>query len=58
MLPKYTCSRPPVTIRSHDLYIGNIRGAMDEIAPYHHTREINSLPSVVPASWVFFLAFL
>jgi hypothetical protein len=29
------CSRPPITIRSHDLHVGNIRGAMGEIVSYH-----------------------
>jgi hypothetical protein len=29
------CSRPPFTIRSHDLHAGDIRGAMGEIASYH-----------------------
>ncbi len=29
------CSKPPITIRSHDLHVGNIRGAMGEIASYH-----------------------
>jgi hypothetical protein len=30
-----TCSRPPITIRSHDLHVNNIRGAMGEITSYH-----------------------
>jgi hypothetical protein len=25
----------PITIKSHDLHVGDIRGAMGEIAPYH-----------------------
>jgi len=29
------CSRPPSTIRSHDLHVGDITGAMGEIAYYH-----------------------
>jgi hypothetical protein len=29
------CSRPPITIRFHDLHVGNIRKAMGEIASYH-----------------------
>jgi hypothetical protein len=29
------CSKPPITIRSHNLHGGDIRGAMGEIAPYH-----------------------
>jgi hypothetical protein len=28
-------SRPPITIRSHDLHVGEIREAMGEIASYH-----------------------
>jgi hypothetical protein len=30
-----TCARPHITIRSHDLHVGDIRGAMGEIASYH-----------------------
>jgi hypothetical protein len=29
------CSRPPITIRSHDLHAGNIRGVVGEITSYH-----------------------
>jgi hypothetical protein len=29
------CSRPPIIIQSHDLHLGNIRGAMGEIVSYH-----------------------
>jgi hypothetical protein len=29
------CSRPPTTIRSHDLHVGDIRGVEGEIASYH-----------------------
>jgi hypothetical protein len=29
------CSRPPISIISHDLHEGDIRGAMGEIASYH-----------------------
>jgi len=29
------CFRPPITIRSHELHVGNIRGAMGEIPSYH-----------------------
>jgi hypothetical protein len=28
-------SRPPITIRSHDLHVGYIRGVMSEITSYH-----------------------
>ncbi len=47
------CSRPLITIRSHDLLIGNIRRAMDKIASYHHEIFIFFL-SLVPASFKFF----
>jgi hypothetical protein len=29
------CSRPPITIRSHNLHAGNIRRAVGEIVSYH-----------------------
>jgi hypothetical protein len=29
------CSRPLITIRSHDLHVGNIKRAMGEIVSYH-----------------------
>jgi hypothetical protein len=29
------CSRPPITIRSHNLHAGDIKGAMGEITSYH-----------------------
>jgi hypothetical protein len=29
------CSRPPTTIKSHDLDADDIRGLVDEIASYH-----------------------
>ncbi len=28
-------SRPPITIRSHDLHVGNVRRFVGEIASYH-----------------------
>ncbi len=31
MLAGDACSRPPIIIRSHDLDVGNIRGAVGEI---------------------------
>ncbi len=31
----YTCFRPPITIRSHDLHAGNFRGVVGEIISYH-----------------------
>jgi hypothetical protein len=29
------CSKPPITIRSHDLHASDIRKAMGEIVSYH-----------------------
>jgi hypothetical protein len=29
------CSKPPITIRFHDLHAGNIREAVGEITSYH-----------------------
>ncbi len=29
------CSRPPITIRSHYLHVGDIRRAVGEIISYH-----------------------
>jgi len=29
------CSRPLITIKSHDLHASNIKGAVGEIASYH-----------------------
>ncbi len=30
------CFRPSTTIKSHNLHVGDIRGAMGEIASYHN----------------------
>jgi len=39
-LARYACSRPPITIRSHNLHAGNIREVVGEIASYHnHKRD-------------------
>jgi hypothetical protein len=35
VLASDACSRPPIIIRFHDLHVGNIRGAVGEIASYH-----------------------
>jgi hypothetical protein len=35
VLASDACSRPPITIISHDLHEGDIRGAKGEIASYH-----------------------
>jgi hypothetical protein len=29
------CSRPPITIKSNNFHVGDIRGAVGEIASYH-----------------------
>jgi hypothetical protein len=34
------CSRPPITIRSHDLHACNNRGAMGEIISYHKRDKL------------------
>jgi hypothetical protein len=35
MLVSDVCSKPSITIRSHDLHASDIREAMSEIASYH-----------------------
>jgi hypothetical protein len=35
MLMENVCYRPPITTKSHDLHVGDIRKAMGEIASYH-----------------------
>jgi len=35
MLTGDVCFRPPITIRFHNLHVGNIRGAMGVISSYH-----------------------
>jgi hypothetical protein len=34
------CSRPPITIRSHDLHACNNKGAMGEIISYHKRDKL------------------
>jgi hypothetical protein len=41
-------SRPPITIRFHGLHVGNVKGALGEIAPT--MRGTSSLLSLVHAS--------
>jgi hypothetical protein len=53
MLVKYVCPRSFITIRSHDLHVGNIRGAMGDITSYH-TRGSSFLPSLVPTGYMSF----
>ncbi len=33
------CSKPPITIRSHNLHVGDIRRLVGDIASYHHERD-------------------
>ncbi len=35
MLASDACSRPPITIRCHDLHVGDIRKVVGEIVSYH-----------------------
>jgi len=52
-------SRPPITIKSHDLHVGNIRKVVGEITST--TRRTSSFPSLVlvgNASFSLSLAFL
>jgi hypothetical protein len=35
MLAGDACSRPPITIKSHNLHVGDIREVVGEIAFYH-----------------------
>jgi hypothetical protein len=48
------CFRPPITVKSHDLHAGEIRGAMGEIVSYHEKDWFS------PFFWFFVrpLAFL
>ncbi len=34
-LAKDVCSRPPISFRSHDLHVGNIKGAVGKMVSYH-----------------------
>ncbi len=38
MLAGDVCSRPPITIRFHDLRVGDIRRVVGEIS-YYHERD-------------------
>jgi hypothetical protein len=35
VLASVACSKPPITIKSHDLHVGNIRRAIGETTSYH-----------------------
>jgi hypothetical protein len=35
MLAGDACFKPPITIKSHDLYVNDIRGDVGEITSYH-----------------------
>ncbi len=37
------CSRPPTTIKFHNLHAGDIKGAVVEIASYHEKGLVFSL---------------
>ncbi len=50
------CSKPPTTIRSHDLHVGDVRGAVGEIASYHKRDYLS--PSFWALRDVHLLAFL
>ncbi len=36
---KDVCSRLPTTIKSHDLHVDDIEGAIGEITSYHNKRD-------------------
>jgi hypothetical protein len=52
MLAKDACSRPPITVRSHNLHACDIRRALGEITSYH--KRISSLPSLILVGCVSF----
>jgi hypothetical protein len=35
VLASDACSKPPITIKFHNLHVGGIKGAMSEITTYH-----------------------
>jgi hypothetical protein len=39
VLARDACSKPPITIRSHDLHVGDIRRVVGEIISYYHERD-------------------
>jgi hypothetical protein len=49
------CSRSPITIKSHNLHVGDIRGAVGEIASYHEKLAFSLF--LGPSSCVFFRPF-
>jgi hypothetical protein len=50
------CSRPPITIKSHDLHVGYISKAMGEIVSYHERDYL--FPSFWALQALHLLAFL
>jgi hypothetical protein len=59
VLARDVYSRPPITIKSHDLHVGNIRKVVGEIT--FTTRRTSYFPPLVlagNASFGLFLAFL
>ncbi len=56
VLASDACSRPPTTIRSHNLHVGDIKGAMGEIASYHKRDWLSPSPWALRV--VCLLAFL
>ncbi len=56
MLASDACSRPPTTIKSHNLHASDIRGAMGEIASYHKKDWLS--PYLWALQAVCLLAFL
>ncbi len=40
MLIGDVCFKPPITIRSHNLHVGDIKGVMGEIASYHEKVQL------------------
>jgi hypothetical protein len=49
------CSKPPIIIRSHNLHVGDITKALDEITSYR--KRISFLPFLVPTC-IYLVAFL
>jgi len=41
MLVKNVCSRPLITIKSHDLHVGDIRRVVGEIVSYHEKDKLS-----------------
>ncbi len=48
-MARNACSRPPITLRSHYLHVGDIKGVVGKIASYH--EKSSSLLSLVPVGY-------